>query len=297
MSGATTKKDLRDVLELVGVLHADGPGGELPTPALAHLARMVGCDSASYCRVDHASRRVLSAVITPACDELSGSAAFAAVLDQHPAFTAHRNRQLRSGTSVALTDLVDGAALRDLPIYADFYRPRQMCDQLLSLVTIGRRQGSVLVFNRSRHGFSTRTRELLDLASPLICQAIAQRARLATLTTALRDAQRHGAATTQAADRLAAPTPREREVAACLADGLGDRDIARALDISPRTVQKHLEQMYRKLGLTSRAALVAAMRTPTPSTPSTATGAPLAPGGTPPTLAGRDTDRLASDAA
>lgn len=52
---------------------------------------------------------------------------------------------------------------------------------------------------------------------------------------------------------------REREVLACLARGLSDRDIARALFISVRTVQTHLVHIYAKLGVHSRieAALVA----------------------------------------
>ncbi|WP_261565116.1 LuxR C-terminal-related transcriptional regulator [Frankia gtarii] len=265
MPAEATKKDLRDILELVGVLHGDSAGGEMPTPVLARLAAMVGCDSASYCRVDHAGQRLLATVVEPASTDLSESAAFAAVLGQHPAFIAHRERRLPTGSSVALTDLVDLRALRSLPIYADFYRPRQTHDQLLNIVTVGRRQGTLLVFNRSRRGFSGRARELLDLVSPLVCQAIAHRERLTRLTCALRDAQRHVSAADRAAGRLAGLTPREREVVARLVDGIGDREIARALGISPRTVHKHLEQIYRKLGLQSRAAVVAAVREAQPA--------------------------------
>ncbi|MCK9904334.1 helix-turn-helix transcriptional regulator [Parafrankia colletiae] len=270
MPAEATKKDLRDILDLVRVLHDDtlnggGAGGEMPAPVLGRLAAMIGCDSASYCRVDHAERRLLATVVEPASTDLSESAAFAAVLGQHPAFIAHRERRLPTGNSVALTDLMDFRALRNLPIYADFYRPRQTHDQLMNIVTVGRDQGTLLVFNRSRRGFSGRARELLDLVSPLVCQAVAHRERLTRLTTALRDAQRHASASDEAASRLPGLTPREREVAAHLVDGVGDREIARALGVSPRTVHKHLEQIYRKLGLQSRAAVVAMMRQAEPS--------------------------------
>lgn len=118
-----------------------------------------------------------------------------------------------------------------------------------------------MVFNRSRRGFSGRARELLELASPLVCQAVAQRERLSRLTIALRDAQRHAAVADRAAGQLAALTPREREVVENqLVEGIGDREIARVLGISPRTVHKHLEQIYRKLGLQSRTAVIAVVR-------------------------------------
>jgi DNA-binding CsgD family transcriptional regulator len=49
-------------------------------------------------------------------------------------------------------------------------------------------------------------------------------------------------------------TPREREVLALVAEGLSNTEIARRLWVAPSTVAKHLEQAYRKLGVSSRTA-------------------------------------------
>jgi DNA-binding CsgD family transcriptional regulator len=48
----------------------------------------------------------------------------------------------------------------------------------------------------------------------------------------------------------------KRDVVRLVSEGLGDKDIATRLFVSPRTVQSHLTHVYTKLGLTSRVRLV-----------------------------------------
>jgi DNA-binding CsgD family transcriptional regulator len=52
-------------------------------------------------------------------------------------------------------------------------------------------------------------------------------------------------------------TPREREVIRLVARGETNREVARSLWISPHTVRSHLEHIFEKLGVTTRAAAVA----------------------------------------
>jgi DNA-binding CsgD family transcriptional regulator len=62
-----------------------------------------------------------------------------------------------------------------------------------------------------------------------------------------------------AAQRLReiALTPRETEVLSWLAKGKTNRDIADILGMSPRTVNKHLEHVFEKLGVETRSAAAA----------------------------------------
>ena len=57
-------------------------------------------------------------------------------------------------------------------------------------------------------------------------------------------------------------TSREAEVLLWLSRGKSNRDIAEILGLSPRTINKHLEQMFEKLGVENRASATAlAVRT------------------------------------
>jgi DNA-binding CsgD family transcriptional regulator len=49
-------------------------------------------------------------------------------------------------------------------------------------------------------------------------------------------------------------TARERDVVALVASGKTNSEIATVLAISPRTVQKHLEHIFEKLGVETRTA-------------------------------------------
>jgi DNA-binding NarL/FixJ family response regulator len=62
-----------------------------------------------------------------------------------------------------------------------------------------------------------------------------------------------------AASRLAtaALTPRETEVLSWVAKGKTNRDVGDILGLSPRTVNKHLEHVFEKLGVETRAAATA----------------------------------------
>lgn len=60
-------------------------------------------------------------------------------------------------------------------------------------------------------------------------------------------------------ERLAAPvTPRQLEVLGLVAEGLDNEAIAARLFLSVRTVERHLSNLYRKLGVSGRSARAAA---------------------------------------
>ena len=113
------------------------------------------------------------------------------------------------------------------------------------------------MFNRGARDFDDRECALLEaLRAPLaalFARAEAQAAAQAAVTAFLR-----GIGVDRAAPGIDSLTPRELEVLAWVAAGKANVQIARIVGASPRTVQKHLEHIYAKLGVESRTA--AAMR-------------------------------------
>jgi DNA-binding CsgD family transcriptional regulator len=81
-------------------------------------------------------------------------------------------------------------------------------------------------------------------------RALADRLGMAPLAAAAEEvaARRAGA-------RRGPLSPRETEIAACVAEGLGNRAIAARLHLSERTVENHVSHVLRKLALPSRAAV------------------------------------------
>ena len=73
---------------------------------------------------------------------------------------------------------------------------------------------------------------------------------------AIAYAQRGHGERKRPASGWASLTPAERDVVRLVSEGLGNKDIATRLFVSPRTAQAHLAHVYTKLGLSSRVQLV-----------------------------------------
>jgi two-component system, LuxR family, response regulator FixJ len=60
----------------------------------------------------------------------------------------------------------------------------------------------------------------------------------------------------QARERFALLSEREKEVLGLIVEGLSNKDIGRALEVSPRTVETHRANLFAKLGAESLAQLI-----------------------------------------
>jgi DNA-binding CsgD family transcriptional regulator len=156
----------------------------------------------------------------------------------HPLVRYHAGRG--AGTH-RISDSVAFARFREGALYAEYYRAIGIDHAMALPLYVDDRTLVSFVLNRRRRDFSDRDRDVLDLA--------------ATTLAAMYRAVRPSPQADCLPDRLVATlTPRERQVVEWLAAGKTDRDIAAILGCSHRTVQKHLQRVYDKLGVETRTA-------------------------------------------
>ena len=94
-------------------------------------------------------------------------------------------------------------------------------------------------------------RSAIAIATTLCERQRADQARIATLSNALQTTR---ALTTPRSLTAYGLTGRETEVLHLLAEGQSNALIGQELELSPRTVEKHVEHILQKLGVKSRAA-------------------------------------------
>ncbi|PWI41040.1 helix-turn-helix transcriptional regulator [Streptomyces sp. ICBB 8177] len=166
------------------------------------------------------------------------------------AFAAHRARDplvahttVGSGVPMRRSDLQTRAATRRLDAYAEVYRPIGAEYQLAMAFPAGRGprgpRSVCVAVNRSTRDFDDADLEAAALLRSRLSHALVRLSTQAGPATPPRDA----------ADGV---TPREAAVLDLLARGLTDRQISHRLGVSPRTVDKHLEHAYPKLGAHGR---------------------------------------------
>ncbi len=92
----------------------------------------------------------------------------------------------------------------------------------------------------------------LELATACSADALAEHARTELYATGARPRR-------EALSGVSSLTPSERRVADLAADGMTNREIAQSLFVTPKTVEVHLSNTYRKLGIRSRRELSGAL--------------------------------------
>ena len=168
---------------------------------------------------------------------------------------AHENpllqyyQRTQNGRAVRFSDFVTSEELHSLPLYAEVYEPMGVEHQLAFTLPGSPRQILAIAISRGDRDFTDEERDFANSARPFLIQAY--------LNAIAYQAARTGADGDLSTPLLEALlgsglTPREAQALRLVALGRSNHHVARTLGISHRTVGKHLERAFRKLGVGDR---------------------------------------------
>ncbi len=185
-------------------------------------------------------------------------AAFDRHFFEHPLVRFHTSTP--GGGVHRISDSMPPSAFRETALYANYYAQIGLDHALALPLHVDARLLVSFVFNRKDRDISDRERGLLELVRPHLGTLYRQSYALAQAQQALAASGEPAPPTDglPAHDLMATLTPREREVLGWVAAGKTNAQIGQILGTMPRTVAKHLEHVYEKLGVETRTA--AAMR-------------------------------------
>jgi DNA-binding CsgD family transcriptional regulator len=220
---------LRAALDLLGAMNESAPDkASFARIGVERLPALVASEftTLSICHLASGRREVFG--LPAGALSAEERAAFDRHFQDHPLVRYHGYQGGQS--TQRISDSLPLEQFRRSPLYNDYYR-RVRIDHAMAL-PISVRDGLLVSFvlNRTRRDFTDRERALLEVMRPY----------LARIYSRFRNAL----------------TAREGEVLRWVAAGKSDAQIGAILRISVRTVQKHLQNAYDKLGVESRTAAV-----------------------------------------
>jgi len=240
----------RAVVFVDSLAELDDPAG-FAGIVLPGLATLVGCDVITYNEIGPAQGQTRYADYPAGALDPATQPVFAAHVHEHP--LVNHYRATGSGEPVMISDFLTQQRFHRLGLYAEFFRGIPVEHQVAVSLPGPDQEIIGVAMSRARRDFSDEDRALLSvLRAPLI----------AALLRARRRRQAGQVFTAMACSGLADLTEREIQILRLVADGLTNVSIAHALETSPRTVAKHLEHIYRKFRVSSRAAAVSRMTMP-----------------------------------
>lgn len=247
MASTLQEADLRRVLDVVDAGgDADLPPAGFPRAVLDALAQLVPADMVSFCDFD-LEQRTSYAEQDLAGGELTSSGVVA-VEAGDPFFTHYWSTPAcsypsRSGDQRTITlgsDFGTRREWRATPMFTEYFAASGIpfeSELMCCLPGEGTRQRRLLLFRLSGRGFDERDRLLMTLLRPHLVEMV-------------RTLEQRRAGTPDL-------TPRQRELLRLVAAGFTNQQIATRLVVSAHTVRTHLENIFARLEVTSRAAAVA----------------------------------------
>jgi DNA-binding CsgD family transcriptional regulator len=221
--------------EVVGLLDLD----ELRRGLLGALRRTMPMKWAS---LNDVGPDGVEALVEPQLDDV-WFGRFAELAHENPIY--QRWRRTRDGRAYRFSDVATREQLEATRLYREVYAPLGIHHQVAFALPNEPDRILAVVLHREDRDFTDAERDFLNRARPFLIQAYRN-------AIAYSDGRRGSSTGLQRALVAEGLTPRQAEVLRLVALGGSNRAAAARLGVSDRTVQKHLEHAYRKLGVSTR---------------------------------------------
>jgi DNA-binding CsgD family transcriptional regulator len=242
--------DYEAVLDFVCQVHTVGDIDTFPRRAIAGISALIPSDILTYNEIDTQQQRAFVVEHPAGVITASQVTTFERLAHQHPLIRHYA--LTRDAKPRKISDFLSLREFRQLDLYQEFFREVAVNYQMAVTIPSSTSLVIGIALNRTARDFSERDRAVLSVIRPHLAQSYQN----AVERTALRER-------TDVAERvlwsasaaiMASLTSREQEVLVLVAEGRTNLQIAGCLALSPRTVQKHLEHIYDKVGVRTRTA-------------------------------------------
>lgn len=252
-------KEVSSLLEALEQIHAPGELRDFPQRMFAVFERLFPGTLLSMEALNLQTGNATSAAsCTPAKGVEEWRARILELLPSHPAFP---HVAKNPNTVVAINDCITQRQMKQTALYTDVLQPMGVAYQLVLGLKIPHHVAGMTI-SRDRD-FTDKERQWVQVLAPHLALAHIHSQNLTTLG----ELQKGDSPDASALARLGL-TPREAEVLHWLMQGKRDAEIAEILRASPRTIQKHVQNILVKLGVETRtAAIVEALRRSRGATP------------------------------
>lgn len=183
-----------------------------------------------------------SLVVPPVAEKLHEL--FARYGHQNP--LVRRALATRDGRAYRFSDVISREELHALDLYREVYAPLGLEHQLAFILPYEPPRLLGVALSRRREDFTDAERELINRVRPFLIQGYRNALEHAKLQV------QPGVGALSRALRTAGLTPREADVVRLVALGRSNEDAGKALALSVRTIHKHLEHAFPKLGVSKR---------------------------------------------
>jgi DNA-binding CsgD family transcriptional regulator len=240
------ERDLRRLAEIVSEHRDDIPADGLPLSLLSDIAGQIPCDAISFEGFDSCRGKNFFFNDFPLQDDTENDESSRAHWQHYwqcePCSYPDRTADLRAVIKIA--DFYSARQWHSTGMYADVYRPKGWEHELMLSLPFGASRTApgpgrtlrMFLFRGPGSDFSEADRALLTLLRPHIHQAYLD-----------AEHRRHP---------IPELTPRQWQLMDLLAAGYTNAQIGRRLGVSEGTVRKHLENIYRRLHVSSRTAAI-----------------------------------------